>query len=61
MNEAITEARKAAGLKQWQLAELLGIREDTFSRKLRHNLAPEETDRILQIINEYQKEATHHE
>ena len=37
-------------LKQWQVANLLGISESVFSRKLRKELSKEETTRILNAI-----------
>lgn len=52
-NKTITDARKKVGLTQWRLAELLNIREDTLSRKLRHNLPEKEVNRILKVIEEY--------
>lgn len=56
MNEMITKAREKAGLKQWQVAEILGYREDKFSRMLRHELPEEEQIRIVKLI-ENQKES----
>ena len=38
------------GMKQWQLAALLGLSESVFSRKLRKELPQEEKDRILKVI-----------
>lgn len=38
------------GLKLWQVAEGLGIRDDSFSRKLRHDLSDEDTQKILAIV-----------
>ena len=56
MNEMITKAREKAGLKQWQVAEILGYREDKFSRMLRHELPEAEQIRIVKLI-ENQKES----
>lgn len=39
-----------AGLKQWQLARVLGIDESALSRKLRDELTQEEQDRIIELI-----------
>ena len=50
MNEMITKAREKAGLKQWQVAELAGYREDKFSRMLRHELPLDEQIRITKLI-----------
>ena len=57
MNDMILVAREKAGLKQWQVAELAGYREDKFSRMLRHELPKEEQKRIVQLIIDHtQKE-----
>lgn len=49
-NEEIRRAIGANGLKQWQIANALGIREENFSRKLRAELCAEEKQKILLII-----------
>ena len=49
-NEMIRKALKDSGMKQWELAEMLGISEFTLSRKLRNELPQEEKDRILNLI-----------
>lgn len=41
-----------AGLKNWQVANKLGIYEESFSRKLRYELSKEEKQRVLQAIKE---------
>lgn len=38
------------GLKQWQLANLLGVSESALSRKLRKELSDEEKKQILTVI-----------
>ena len=53
MNEKIKKAREKAGLKQWQVAELAGYREDKFSRMLRHELPEEEQIRIIKLIENW--------
>ena len=53
------EVRKAmfeANMKQWQLAELLGITEWTLSRKLRKELPEEEKKAILDLIKNQKKD-----
>ena len=55
MNEKITDARKKAGLRQWQVADLLGVREDKFCRMLRYELPKEEQERIVKLIREEAK------
>ena len=49
-NKEIREAMKKKELKQWQLAELLGISEQTMYRRLRKELPPDEKLKILDII-----------
>ena len=56
-NESIRKATKESGVKLWQVAEALGVKDYDFSRKLRHELPPEETEKILSIIDELAKEA----
>lgn len=49
-NEKIRNQLKTFNLKQWQLADLLGISEFTLTRKLRHELPAEEQKRICELI-----------
>lgn len=49
-NVLIHDARKKAGLTQWEVAELAGYREDSFSRKMRHELPEDEQKRIVKLI-----------
>lgn len=49
-NKSVRDALITAGMKQWELAEMLGISEFTLSRKLRRELQPEEQKRILELI-----------
>lgn len=49
-NEKIRRAMGAAGLKQYQVAEALGMLEGNFSRKLRKELPKEEQEKILDVI-----------
>lgn len=42
-------------LKQWELAELLGIGEYTMCRRLRKELPIEEQKRIVELIKENRK------
>ena len=37
-------------LKQWQVANLLGISESVFSRKMRNELSKEEQEKIIDVI-----------
>lgn len=56
----LKQAIREAGVCQWQVAERLGMSEFTFSRKLRHELAGEEREKVLaaidQIVAEREKE-----
>ena len=51
---------KAAGLgvRLWEVAEAMNIYPESLSRKLRHELPPEEKEKILAIIDELAKEAS---
>lgn len=54
-NIRIRKVLKEAGMKQWQLAELLAISEYTLSRWLRKELPQDEQDRIINIIRKEMK------
>lgn len=47
-----------ASMKMYQLAEVLGISENTLLRKMRHELSDEEQKEIVTKIQEWSK---HHE
>lgn len=49
-NEVIRKALKDFGVKQWELAEMLGTSEWTLSRKLRKELPQAEQERIIELI-----------
>ena len=55
-NQEIREKAKKCGVKLWQIADKLGISEPTMTRKLRHELADGEKQKILNIIHELAKE-----
>lgn len=55
-NVEIRSAYMLAGIKQWQLAEAMGISETHLSRKLRKELPQEEKQTILEIIDRLSKE-----
>lgn len=38
------------GIRQWELAELLGISEAGISRKLRHELPDDEQRKMVELI-----------
>ena len=50
-NLSIRGAAEKARIRHWEIAKELGITYETFSRKLRHELPDEETQRILKIID----------
>lgn len=52
-NRAIRTAMFKAGLKQYQLAEILGCSEASVSVMLRHELSRAEQNRIVAIIKEH--------
>ena len=43
-------------VRNWELANRLGINEATLSRRLRTELPEEEQDRLIAIIQDIQKE-----
>lgn len=52
MNELIRVAAKNKNVKLWEIAEVIGITDSNFSRKLRRELPEEEKNRIIGIIDE---------
>lgn len=55
-NKTIKDALKSAGMKQWQLADLLGMPEGSLCRKLRYELPEEEQLAIVKRIEEAKHE-----
>ena len=51
-NLEIREALWKRNMKQWELAEKLGVSESVLCRKLRNELSEEERDKILKVIKE---------
>ncbi len=49
-NKIIRVSMIEAGLKQWELAKLLGVSESVLSRKLREELPLTEQEEIVAII-----------
>lgn len=49
---------QSAGLKCWQVAELWGVNDGNFSRRLRRPFNDEEVKRIKAIIKELEKTKT---
>ena len=52
-NIRIREAMLRTGLKQWQVAEIIGVTEETMSRKMRYELSDKEQDNIIILIEAY--------
>ena len=57
-NNDSRQAAKTAGVKLWQGAEVVGVNDGNFSRKLRHELPEDEKQKILEIIDRLSKEAS---
>lgn len=55
-NQDIRIAILQANLKHYQIANKLGIQEESFSRKLRYELAESEKFKVLNAIEELKKE-----
>ncbi len=60
-NTTVRAAAKAGGVCLWQVAEVLGMQESAFSRKLRYELPTQEVEQILGIIDQLAKEASKNE
>lgn len=53
VNNKIRKAMKMKGVYVWQVADLLGTSESNLYKKFRHELPPEEQERILKLIEEH--------
>lgn len=51
-NQEIREALQNKGMKQWELADMLGISEFTLTRWLRKELTEDKKELLLKAINE---------
>lgn len=60
-NRDIKLAAAGAGVRMWQIADVLGILDCNFSRKLRRELPAEEKERIFGIIRNLAAEAANNE
>ena len=49
-NMKIRSAKKEKNIFQWQLAELLGVSEATFTRMMRRELPEDEQEKIVSLI-----------
>lgn len=51
-NQDIRTALQSKGMKQWELADLLGVSEFTLTRWLRKELTEDKKELLLKAINE---------
>lgn len=56
VNTDVKNSIKKAGLRQWQVADVLNCNESVFSRKMRKELPLEEKQRIFEAIEKLSKE-----
>ena len=56
MNSVLRDYALSKNVKLWQIAEKLGLHDSNFSRKLRHELTAQETEKIIRIIDVLAKE-----
>lgn len=52
-NELIKQAMKKRGVFTWQVAELMGISENTLYRRMRKELPIDEQIRIVKLIENW--------
>lgn len=57
-NQDLKAAMKKAKVRQWQVADKLGVSEQTVIRHLRYELSEEYRQKILSIIEELSAEKT---
>ena len=57
-NNDIRDYAKSKNVYLWQVAEVLKIHDNIFSRKLRYELKPEEKTEIFNIIDKLAAEST---
>ena len=55
-NQDIRKALRIAGMKQWQLAEALGVCDNTLIYWLRRELPEEKKEKMLRIIEKWSAE-----
>lgn len=55
-NLRIRQAMKEANVKGWELADYLGIREESLSRLLRYELQADKAGELLKAIEKLAKE-----
>lgn len=52
-NECIRREMRIANIKTWQLADLLGVCENTVYNRLRHELPDDEQYRYIELIRNW--------
>lgn len=55
-NELVRNELRKSGLRQWELAGILGISEQTIYRKLRKELPANEQKQLISVIHANKKE-----
>jgi hypothetical protein len=55
-NQQIRDEAKTKGIKLWEIAEVYGLSDGNFSRKLRRELPEAEQRKIMDIISRLSKE-----
>lgn len=58
-NQELREYARNKDVKLWEVAEVLGINDGNFSRKLRKELTDTERDNILSIIDKVAESKNH--
>ena len=58
VNERIKKTLRIHNVPVWRLAELAGTSETTMFRRLRHELEPQEADRLIRLIEENARHGT---
>lgn len=54
-NVEIRNYAKENGVKLWEIADVYGVSDITFSKKLRYELPEKDKENIMQIINDLAK------
>jgi hypothetical protein len=52
MNDDIRELIKKSRVRNWEVAQKIGVAEATFSRMLRYEITPEKKQDIIKAVNE---------
>lgn len=55
VNEDIRKTASMKGVKQWQIAEQLGMSESGLCRKMRHELSNDEKVKIYEAIDQVER------